>query len=61
MRDNQVGVADDLAFAVGQFAGTLDVEVGHHSDLDAATSATGNFFGIALENIECAGAYGADA
>ncbi len=61
MVDDQVGIVDDFTFAIGQGLGTRNIEVGDHGDFNPAASAAGNFFLIALEDVECAGADGADA
>ena len=66
--DVDVGVGDDGARVVHDFHAVADdllgacgVQVGHHGDLDAAAGAALDLFLVALEDVEDAGADGADA
>src|SRR5450830_1614010 len=55
------GVVDDLHLIAHHSAGTLDVQVGHHGDLDATARAAADFFLVALQHVEGATANGANA
>ena len=59
--DDQAGVIDDLALAASQFQGARRVQVGDRDDVDAASGAPRDFFLIALQDVEGAGADGAEA
>ena len=61
MVDDQIGVVDHFALAIRQLPGARGVQIGHHRDFDAAAGAARDFFLVALQYVECAGADGADA
>ena len=61
MRDHQIGVVDHHALTMGQLGCTRGIQVGHHRNFNTATGASHDFFLVALENVECAGADCADA
>ena len=61
VRDDQITVTNDFALTVGELACALDVEVGHHDDLNRPASAGADFGLITLQDGEGASTNGADA